>query len=188
MARRTKKTKSFKIFHTRWSVLGVIVLLALLAVSAWALPIRNHNKPSIPTNGNPATPSKSYVNLSPATDQDKQDTENHKKDLSQTSTPTPTTADGKRLVTPIITHGDQNTLNSYVSGVFEDGGTCTATITNTSTSQVITKSSQGFENASYTSCAPITSLGLGSGIWQAVLSYSSSTSAGSSSPYTIKVP
>ena len=183
MARTTKRKSSpfNSLFNSRNKLLFILVLVLLFAgVGAWAWHHHDNQKTNIPTNGNPKVATKPYVNLSPPTAQDKQDTQNHKQELTQSNQPTtPTNSDGKKAVTPVVTSSSVNFINGYVAGVFEDGGICTYKITNDSTGQVINQTSQGFENASYTSCTPVHP-NLSSGSWSVVLSYSSSTAEGSS--------
>jgi hypothetical protein len=81
---------------------------------------------------------------------------------------------------------DKTTINAFVTGVFEDDGTCTATLTQGA--QTITRTSVGFKNASYTQCTPInlSAANLGTSPWSVVVSYSSGTASGSSQAVTLK--
>lgn len=128
----------------------------------------------------------------PSEDQEKTEAEANKtnadkraeleKEDSQTKTTT------KKSVSVVITNAQVNSINSYVSGVFEDGGTCTATITKGS-SQIL-KTSEGFKDATHTTCAPIflkRSDFSSSGTWSVKVSYSSVTSEGQSQAVNIEV-
>lgn len=184
MARKTSKPKSKRNFLSSASALVMVAaVVLLLAGGAWAWHAHHSKKdqgPAIPTNGNPKTPTKNYVNLSPPTSQDQQNNQANKQALVDSgSGGTPTNADGKKAVTVIVTSATSTSINGYVSGVFENGGTCTATLTNSTTGQTKTLTSSGFENASYTSCTPMHPSLSGSG-WSVVLSYSSSSAEGSS--------
>ena len=135
-----------------------------------------------------STPSSSpYVNLNPPTEEEKQQAEDHKKDLSNppTSKP-PTTPSGKTQVTPVITSATQNEVRAFVQGVIEDGGTCSAILTKGPSS--ITKTSSGIANVSYTTCQPIDISGsLTKGTWTLKVSYSSAKAEGSSASQTLEV-
>lgn len=70
-------------------------------------------------------------------------------------------------------------VRGYISNIFEDGGTCTATFTQGS--QTISKTSQAFKDASSTQCGAI-NVSRGefpaAGTWNIKLSYQSSTAHG----------
>lgn len=121
------------------------------------------------------------VNFNPPSEAEISDTEQHKKELANDTLPsTGNTTDGRKVVSPVISYVDKTTVNAYVTGIFEEGGTCTATLTKGS--KTITKTSTGFQNASYTQCAPmdLTGSSIESGDWSVVVSYSSSTASGKS--------
>jgi hypothetical protein len=136
------------------------------------------------SNTTPATPE--GVKLAPATPEEKQDADNNKdrivaseKNGSSSSSSAPTeTSNSKKQVTVVITNASGDMLNSYVSGVFEEGGTCTAAFTQGGST--ITRTSQGFKNVSYTQCAPITPNLPNNAKWSVVVSYSSNTAEGKS--------
>jgi cytoskeletal protein RodZ len=137
----------------------------------------------------------SPINLKPATKQDKQRAEDNKsrivkEETSQNSQPQ--TTNTKKSVTPTITYagqyGDSVEVGGYVSGIFEDGGTCTATFTQNGAS--ITKTSSGVENANSVSCPAITAKAeefSPRGTWKVTLSYSSATASGVSESRNIEV-
>ena len=79
-------------------------------------------------------------------------------------------------------------VGGYVAGVLEDGGTCTATLTQGARS--VTGTSQGSADARTTACPEIQVPGssLGSGTWTVVLSYDSSRGSGEAQPVTVQVP
>jgi hypothetical protein len=76
----------------------------------------------------------------------------------------------------------------YASGVVEGGGTCTLTLTRDGRS--VTADTEATPDASTTACGSVAVAGdrLAPGTWQAVMSYDSPTSAGSSAPVQIVVP
>jgi hypothetical protein len=79
-------------------------------------------------------------------------------------------------------------IGGYVTGVLEDGGTCTATLTQGGRS--VTGTSVSSADARTTACAEIQIPGssLGSGAWSAVLSYQSPRGTGEAQPVTVEVP
>jgi cytoskeletal protein RodZ len=180
-----KNRLKHRLFLKRKGLLIIALLVVILVSGVWAVAFKQgqENKKDETTSGNNG----SYINLDPPTKQDIQDAENHKKDLGdQHKYQTPTSSSGKKQVSPIITNAESNQINAYAPGVFEDNGTCTATLTKGS--QTVTKTSKGFKNVSYTSCEPIgISPALESGSWTVIVSYSSSSSEGKSQPKVFMV-
>jgi hypothetical protein len=97
-------------------------------------------------------------------------------------------------VAPLITQAGWATsgtvveVSGFVSGVVEDGGTCLVTLTHGG--DTVTASREGLADATTTACGVI-ELGdpdMSSGWWQAVLSYESKTSSGTSDPVDVLVP
>jgi hypothetical protein len=82
---------------------------------------------------------------------------------------------------------DRALVAGYVSGVVEDGGTCTLTLT--SGGARVTAENAAMADAATTSCGALTVPGdrLAPGTWSATLAYESPTSSGSSSPVRIEV-
>ena len=174
---RTRKN----FFKRNWLLL-TLVLLLVVGTGAWLI----HSHGSTTKVG--TTADGKQVNLDPATKADKQDSESHKDALANKTDDSSTagTSSGKAQVSPVITNASDQEVNAYISGVFEDGGTCTATLTKGS--KVVTKTSTGFKNVSYTSCPPIDVDGsLDNGTWSVVVSYSSSSADGKSATKTIEV-
>jgi hypothetical protein len=152
---------------------ALLAALAVLLVAGGLILALGHGHNTRPATGTTADGKK--VNLSPATSQDQQNSDSHKNSSAQQDQPAkniPST-DKATQASLVITSADQNSVRAYVNGVFEEGGTCTATATQGS--QVITASSAGFENVSYTQCTPINwPSALGGGTWVIKVSYSSS--------------
>lgn len=124
-----------------------------------------------------------YINLNPPTEQEKRDAEENKKALAEDRpTPQPPTSNAKKQVAPEITFADRSEVRAYVPGIFEDGGTCTATATKGTQTQA--KSSEGFKNVSDTQCAPIEWALSGNG-WSVVVGYNSKTAQGKSEPIKV---
>lgn len=91
----------------------------------------------------------------------------------------------KTQIGVVITAATNEHIYAYITGVMEEGGTCTATLTKDH--QVITKTSIGFTNVSTTNCAPIQTMLTDGGKWELTLEYSSSTAQGKAQA-TIEVP
>lgn len=119
---------------------------------------------------------------------EKQDVNDNKAAIAaqQSSTPSKTNSDGAGNsntatgISVVITSAQEVAssvqVSSYVSGVFEDGGTCTLTLKKDS--QVVTRTAQGLADASHTTCPTFTidnngHAVLGAGMWAATVSYSS---------------
>lgn len=160
MAKRLKNLTRRRL----WQALALVLVLAVLGLS-W-----HHWHKSSPTT----TPGGS---LSPATAAEKQAASDRKDQIVQEQKNQASSGAGIKNVSVIITEASSTTVKGYVQGVFEDGGTCTATATQGSQSQ--SKTSTGFANVSYTQCAPISwSPALGSGNWTINLAYKSATAQG----------
>lgn len=118
------------------------------------------------------------IKLAPATeeelaeaDKNKQQIVKREADIKQSTDESTTDQRG----TIVIVNADSTSLSAYVNGIFEEGGTCTATATKDSL--IHTEKSVGFENVSYTQCAPIKwSTPLSPGKWDIQVSYDSITS------------
>jgi len=162
---------------------GTLLVIVILAVGSLVYYHHNHSvKTDLVVDSKGST-----VNMTPPNASDKQDVDQNKAALgSGSNNQSGTSTDGKRSVSVVISYadlsGDDVQVNSYVSGIFEDGGTCTLTLTNGS--KTVTKTGQGAGDASHTDCAPfsIPQSELGSGSWKAVVSYSSNDADGASSP------
>jgi hypothetical protein len=155
-----------------------IVVVALVVLAGAGIAVRHFTTNSVKT-----TPS--GVKLTPPTVAEKASGDTTKDQIvaEKNATPTPTQAsgNGKKQVTPVISYAGADRLNAYVSGVLEDSGTCTATFTQGTS--VITRTSSGFSNVSYTQCAPITP-NLPAGSWSVIVTYSSANAQGTSQAQT----
>lgn len=168
---------------------GAVVLIT--AAAAGIILWLNHASKNITPTANPDT-SKPGINYSPPTEEEKQSANDEKEKIiqeeEQQNAPQPTTSNGKQKVTPIISRATSDGISAYVPSIFEEGGTCTATFTKGSTK--FTKTSDGFQNASYTQCAPIavnsSDFSL-KGSWSVQVSYSSAKAAGASAPQQINI-
>ena len=162
-------------------VLGVALVLLIVGGLTYSQ-IKNRQPSDQPAADNTSSQSDDYINLNPPTEQDKQEAEANKKSLAEDQPAPPPASSGKKQVTPFITSASRSEVNAYVPGIFEDGGTCTATATKGS--QARTASSNGFANVSYTSCQPI-HWSLPDGSWSVIVSYSSSKAQGKSEPQIV---
>ncbi|OGL34605.1 hypothetical protein A3F65_00715 [Candidatus Saccharibacteria bacterium RIFCSPHIGHO2_12_FULL_47_16b] len=137
------------------------------------------------------------VNLEPPTKEEKDQVQKYKEQLadrgsSTSNTSQPSTASGKKSVTPFISSWGQNQSNDvevrgYVEGIYEDGGTCTAALTKDG--QQVSQSRTSVANAQNTSCGLITvpRSKLSPSVWSITLSYSSGSYEGSSKTVTLEV-
>lgn len=151
----------------------IIKILVILVVVAGIVFVyrHNHQKPSGTTAG---------TNLTPATAEEKQAAEAHKDQIANQQSNPDQSSPATKTVPVVITEATKTGVKGYVQGIFEEGGTCTATATQGS--QTITKTSTGFGNVSYTQCAPINwDNPLGSGSWTITLTYKSANGQGTAS-------
>jgi hypothetical protein len=166
-------------------------LIVGVAVCGYYLAHNNQENSPSPTgsltSAKRTTDQKDDINSSPPTAEEKAQADAQKdQNISRANDEKAagqSTSNSKRSVTPVITNknpGDPVTISGYVSGVFEDGGVCTATLTQNG--KTVTATSQGFKNVSTTNCAPISIARsqLPGGTWQVSLSYSSAAAEGTS--------
>lgn len=183
---KMKHIKQTKRFNRRPIIVALVVVVLLVAAAA-AFAYKRH------IDSNPTSyDKKPHIDYSPATDEEKADSEQHKEDSTKKEdTPTPTPS-GLTSVTPVIVdasqYDNQIEVRAYTSGIFEDGGTCTITFTHGTLK--VTKQVAASKDATTTRC---TNLDVDRaefqqpGQWTAIVSYSSSTAQGSSQPRTFEV-
>lgn len=164
-------------------LIGGLALVVIASAAVIFFVKHRTTKPAVSTERSPT------INYGPATETEKKEVDANKDRIvkeNQTTNTTPTAGSGNKSVTPIITNTSRS-INAYVTGIFEDGGTCTATFTKDGTS--LSKSSVGFQNVSYTQCAPIdeTPGFLSSGKWSVTVTYTSPTAEGTSAAQTFEV-
>jgi hypothetical protein len=176
MAKTKIKRNFIQRLPRRYTIAGLVGILLILGLIYMVF---IHNSSPASTTGTTADGQK--VNLSPATSSDKQSNDEHKSAIVQKDQQL---GDGSsnsaqpNQATVIITSADANGVKSYVSGVFEDGGSCTATASNGS--QTASGSSTGFQNVSYTQCPPISwNSPLSAGKWTVTVNYKSATTQAS---------
>jgi hypothetical protein len=138
------------------------------------------------------------INYGPPTEVEKQDSVSHKDSIptanSQNSNTQTSNASSKKTVTTEITTFRQTssafTVNGFVNGVIENGGTCTLTMVfSGDASQKVTESRPGEANATNTTCGEISVplSKLHAGTWNTTLSYSSATATGTSDVNPLEV-
>ncbi len=162
---------------SRRPLLLTVVLVLLLALIGFGLARDNKNDQSA---------NSSDGNLNSPTSEEKQAADNRKDEIVEEQKQQNSSQSSEiKNVTVVITSATSTDVRGYTSGVFEDGGTCSATATKGS--QTFSQTSSGFANVSYTQCTPINwSSPLSKGSWLVNLSYRSTTAQGSTSQ-TIEV-
>ncbi|MBX4197681.1 hypothetical protein KW801_03995 [Candidatus Saccharibacteria bacterium] len=174
MKRSSSKKKFLMSKRSLLAVIGVIVLASLVSY----LLLANHSSQNGQTTGTAADGSQ--INLNPATTSDKDSNTAHKNEIAQRDQKLSDGTNQGAAVSVVITEATSSTVKAYVIGVFEDGGSCTATASNGS--QTVSGSSTGFQNVSYTQCPPISwSSALGAGQWTVTVNYKSATAQASRS-------
>lgn len=136
------------------------------------------------------------INLDPPTDEEKQRADDNKRRIEERERAiedAQNNDDGpRRTVTPAFSYlgqyGAQIEIGSYVSGIYEDGGTCTAKFSKDGES--FSRSVQANKNVTSVDCSviavPVSDFP-SKGIWSVVVSYDSLTAAGSSETRTFEV-
>lgn len=180
MVKNKKQSKKYKISA---------LLVALLLIVGVGFAIWHHASSDSTTQ--PGT-----VNLSPPTKEDAQRVDATKQAIvdrdKQNASSSSQTQNGKKLVKPTITYAGQYygsvEVGGYVSGIFEEGGTCTATFTNGSNN--FSKDASAVRNANSVSCPTISvpaNQFSPKGAWSVVLGYSSTTASGNSDAQSVEV-
>ena len=164
-------------------IVGLIVIVAGVGFVAYDRLALNRKD-----NSSSEQITENSINLSPPTEEEINETEEHKKNLSSERKNPGRNSQEPSSVTPIITSADQTTVRAYVSGISEDGGVCTATFSKGATS--FSKQSTGFRDVNTTVCEPLhieRSEFSGGGEWTVVVSYKSSLVQGKSQEVKINV-
>lgn len=175
-------------FRSKKFIIAVIIAALLISGSAFAyVATRDDDKKNedVTANGPESESIGTSYDINPATEEEKRESEQHKDAIvEQQNQPAPQPGQ-KKQVSVVITSADANSINAYVSGVLEDGGTCTATLTKGS--QKIDRTSSGFSNVSTTNCSPIAPNFPSGGTWTVTVSYSSASAEGKAQT-TVEVP
>lgn len=158
-----------------------VVLLLVVGAFLYASKVNSRNNATSQTTADDA----SKINLDPPTEQEKQDTEDHKQDIvdKQNNPSPPPPQPGGRTITVAITdagqYGPEVEVRAYTADVYETGGVCTFTFSKDGTT--ITKKTDGIKDARTTICTTLTvprSEFPGEGEWLLEVAYSSSTAQG----------
>lgn len=167
----------------------VLAAVAALVLAGGAFAWYRHSHKTTPAPVSQGTPK---IDMSPATPAEVKDSDSHKVADPTPTTPSQTPPATKQSVTPVVVGagqtGQQVSVRSYVSGVVENGGTCTFTFTNGSAS--FTKTVTGDADATTTKCPNLTldtAAFSVKGQWSVKVSYTSTTSQGESSAITFEV-
>lgn len=174
----------------------ILVLTTALVFGGFsAFFILNKNQENKTSQNEPQTIQES-ISYSPPTEEEiksandnKQENDALEEDIrNQNQSP----VSGKRQASPIITsaamYGDSAEVSSYITGIFEDGGTCTAHFkrNNLSATQVVTATKEG--RSTYCPLFRISKNQLTeSGVWSVTVSYESAAYRGTSEPVSIEV-
>lgn len=168
-----------------------ITLVALAAISVFY--IKNNSN-----NEQPKNPAgiQDDINFTPPTAEDKQRVEDNKqRNVARDEAlkdQTPQQPNTKRSVIPTITYAGQYgqavEIGGYVNGVFEDGGTCKATFSQSTNSFI--KSVTAIKNTNSVDC-PVMSANTNEfsskGTWTVSITYISATAEGTSESKQIEV-
>lgn len=152
------------------------MLAALLAFGIYRLFIYE------PVEATIKTPDGKQVTLKQATQEEKQENEDNKQDIVKRNEQTNNSTDSsqKKSANLVVTSKDSNGVRAYINGIFEEGGTCTATATLGGATR--TASAVGFQNVSYTQCAPLDwNTPLTAGTWNISIAYNSATAQANTS-------
>ncbi len=174
----------------------VTVLIILLLAGGVFLAIRTRHKNPTATQSNTASgTAESKINMEPATDQEKSDSEQRKEEAANNATtptqPSTQPSNAKKSVSPVIVNasmGESLTVRAYVAGIFEDGGTCT--LEASQDNNKVTKQTSGFKDATTTTCTAFSiprSEFPTAGTWKLVLTYDSTTAHGVSQTISTEI-
>ena len=172
MKQKTKKSN-------RYTYAGIALTVLLIGGLLWTWQHHhNHSDTGTPGSANPQ--GSSGINYGPPTQTEKQDSQTAKSRDIQSGGSSSTGTNGKKQVQIQVLAATLDSVKANVIGVFENGGTCTATFNKGAESHSF--SSSGFANSNYTQCVPISVSGITGSGWTVVVNYSSATAAGQSQP------
>lgn len=191
MYKNKQYSKSKRSSYVKIAIIAMVIV-ALAGLAYWQFVHKNNqvNSSNTESVSDKTGDDSGDINYSPPTEEEQKSSD----DIKDTPSPTPSTpsqsgssTSNKKSVKPIITNANPGSVSGYVTGIFEEGGTCTAVFTKSGTTK--TRTSTGFENSSYTQCAPISipSDFLSNGTWTLTLKYSSSEAAGSSASQKLEI-
>ena len=184
MAQKYTSSTQKKSKNNSLIIVSIVVIILVLAGGLFWYKTRDN----VSNNTNNSQPSDGSLNLNPPTEQEIKETQQFKDELEKgnnSQQTKPNSTDGINQINPVIVSISDSEVTGYIPGIFEEGGTCTATFTKDSESKEFT--STGFGNVSNTNCEPIAVSGLSKGSWTVTLSYESMTSKGTSEQSTLEV-
>jgi len=170
--------------RTQWLLLASVVAVLALAVTAYML-----HRPSVTDKARNTDKQSEAADAD--VDANKERLGEAEKDTAD-NTPPPSSSSMQVVISYAQATGNTVQVGAYVSGIFEDGGTCTLTLTRQS--QTVTRTVTGIADATHTTCPAFTvdnsgHAALAAGSWQAKVMYTSLTRGESSSQATtIEVP
>lgn len=161
----------------------ILIIVAIILVIASTVYFIFFNKPA---NTFPGTAGVSEVNYDPPTDEEKQAGNAQKEavveqDKLDAQGTTNTQADVFISDASYYSESGAVEIRGYITNIYEDGGQCTATLTQGTHS--VSQASTGFKDATTTQCGAINiprSKFLSGGTWNLTLTYNSTTAKGSS--------
>lgn len=185
------KASRVKKQNTKSKYLALLFVIAIVVLCLSILYVKKHKNT---TSSTPAATT-GTINLKPATAEDKQRVDQTKNTIVQKdeSIQQQGSSSSKKSVTPTITYANQSPngeveIDGYVSGVYEDGGTCTATLK--LNGATVTRDVQAVKNVNSVNCPAIViskDSFATKGSWTVALSYTSNTAAGISTTKQIVI-
>lgn len=160
-----------------------ILLAAILAAGLLVWLWHSHRNNSGSASGNSSPQTSNGINYGPPTQTEKQDSQDAKRRDLQSGNSGGASSSGKEQVQIQVLAATLNSVKANVIGVFENGGTCTATFSKGSESHSF--SSSGIANSNYTQCAPISVNGISGSGWSVVVNYSSDKATGQSQAISV---
>lgn len=184
MSIKNKKSNKNRLMFGRILIITVIVLaFAVLAAFIYNRFLGADSRAEYASNTG-------TINYDPPTPEERQAGDNKKEEIAkEQENPAPSPPPGAAAVT--ITYGglynDAVEVGAYVSNVIEDGGTCKLSLTQGS--QTVTATTTAVSNARTTDCPTLSvkKNQLASGIWKAVVTYTSSGFSGASAVKEITI-
>ena len=175
------------------TVVSVSIITIVAVVAAYVY--FRINDPTTTDNSYPVDQSDG-INFNPPTDEEKQRADENKQRIQEREDAINEAqrADNgeKQNVTPAFSYigkyGTQIEVGSYVPGIYEEGGTCTAKFSRNA--ETFSRSVQAVKNVSSVDC-PVIAVPVSSfpsmGIWSVTVSYNSTNASGESETRTVEV-
>lgn len=188
-----KKGKNKKTLLNRRNISIFVVVLLLLGVGTYFFFTQSNNNEV--TEETATTQEEETIDFSPPSEEEQAAIDDNKQKIlaeeERRNSGSSTEQNSKRKVNPVITSMPQDggTVSGYgfISGVIENGGTCTFTFTRGS--EQVSESSNGVADATTTRCPPVqvSKNSLSAGSWDVVLNYSSGAAEGTSDVWSLQV-